>query len=49
MLSLREEYFRKERVVTWIKTVEVADRDRKETFRFPNKEVTEDFPWWLRE
>ena len=44
LLSLKEECFRKERVVTWVKTVEVVDGDRKETFRFPNKEITEDFP-----
>ena len=37
LLSLREESFRKERVVTWVKTVKVVDGDRKKTFRFPNK------------
>ena len=44
LLSLREESFRKERVVTWVKTVKVVDGDRKKTFRFPNKEVSENFP-----
>lgn len=41
-VSKRRKCFKKERVVTWVKTVEMVDGDRKMTVRFPNRKVTAD-------